>query len=104
MKQYGLAYNKIRNLVTTRQATEWWYIVEKVKSIYDQDISETMPIFLKPEDFLRESEIFDAGVIFTSWYTFKKTPILIISSLEEFEQVLGEEESDRILSISHFIE
>ena len=103
MDQYELAYDKIRNLLTTRCSTEWWYIVEQVRSMFGQDISDTEPVFLKPEDFLRESDIFDADVIFTSWHVYKKTPVLLISSAEELEQVLGKDESDRLLSISHFI-
>lgn len=104
MNDYKLAYDKIRNLITTRKATEWEYIIEETKRRYNQDISDTLPVFLKPSDFERDSSIFDASLVFTSWYAFKKTPVLIINSFEELEEGIGKNASDEFRAISHFIE
>lgn len=103
MHEYKLAYNKIRNLITTRKADEWGYIVEKVKEEYNQDISKTTPVFLKPSDFLKNNENFDPSRIFFSWYAYEKTPVLIIKNFEELEKIIGKNSSDEIKTISHFI-
>lgn len=104
MNDYPLAFNEIRNIITTRKASDWGYIIEQTKKVYNQDISDTLPVFLKPSDFERDSPIFDAGIVFTGWYVFKKTPVLIINSFKELEDVLGKDESNALKSISHFIE
>lgn len=104
MHEYKLAYDKIRNLITTRKADEWGYIVGKVKEEYKQDISKTTPVFLKPSDFLKNNENFDPSRIFFSWYAYEKTPVLIIDSFEELEKAIGKHSSDDFRRISHFVD
>ena len=104
MNEYKLAYDKIRNLITTRKADEWEYIVERVKEEYNQDISDTVPVFLTSNDFLKKSSNFNPGAIFISWYAYKKTPVLIVESFEELEKAMGKQSSDELRAVSHFIE
>lgn len=104
INDYPLAFNEIRNIITTRKVSDWEYIVEQSKKVYQQDISDTLPVFLKPSDFTRDSLIFNAGSIFNGWYVFKKTPVLIIESFDELENAIGKNESSVLKSISHFIE
>jgi len=104
INDYPLAYDEIRKIITTRKSTEWEYIIEQVKKVYGKDISDTLPVFLKPSDFARDSLIFDAEVVFNGWYVFKKTPVLMINSFEDLEKVVGKNKSNLLKSISHFIE
>lgn len=103
MVERNLAFDEVRNIITTKKANEWEDIVKEVKSLFGKDISHTVPVFLTPDDFSNNSPIFDANLIFYAWFRFDKMPVLLINSQEELEDVLGPSLAYEFLRTAHFI-
>jgi hypothetical protein len=73
---------------TTRKPEDWVNIKQLAQEIINKDISDFMPIFLTVKDFdIAHDPTFKPWDMISSWWQYKKIPVLILSDLNEFNNM-----------------
>ena len=94
----------VHSIITTRTPDDWTYIKRYVLDKHQQKIDEYLPVFLTLKDFkIKHDPTFKAFDILSSWWQYKKIPIIVIKDMDEWHNL---EQIERMMfeSTSIFID
>lgn len=76
--------NHIYSVITTKSPEEWETLKHDIQMIFAIDIIDFVPIYLTLNDFKVEHDPdFKPWGIISSWWQYKKLPIILITDEQE---------------------